>query len=227
MPKVRELLPLQRSLEEEEIEALRWGRVPREPGETCHVFMEGDCLYLRDLDAPHYTYWVIFERDEDAWRVAEAWASREFGEGRGRVSADVEFLDDYLDWLIEHNEGMSQTATRASWPCQPMPQACSLITYRRRLTGPEHACVARGLIPETMEDRWFIFLEDQWLYFHRSWSGHCIYMLRLTPEADGWRVAEAWVNGDPEQFQAVSEQESVRVIDGLIDAMVANARSDD
>jgi len=33
-----------------------------------------------------------------------------------------------------------------------------------------------GLVPEEIEDKWFIYWEDDTLFFHRSWTGNCIYV---------------------------------------------------
>jgi hypothetical protein len=36
-----------------------------------------------------------------------------------------------------------------------------------------------GLVPVEMEDKWFVYFEDGWLYFHRSWTGALIYWIKL------------------------------------------------
>jgi hypothetical protein len=36
-----------------------------------------------------------------------------------------------------------------------------------------------GCIPRDMDDRWFIYLEGEWVHLHRSWTGFCIYQVRL------------------------------------------------
>ena len=45
-----------------------------------------------------------------------------------------------------------------------------------------------------MDDKWFVFLENNWLYFHRSWTGACIYQVRFMPNGEKYNVTEAWVN---------------------------------
>jgi hypothetical protein len=64
----------------------------------------------------------------------------------------------------------------------------------------EFELISLGRISREMEEKWFIFLEDEWLYFHRSWTGNCIFKLRLEPNNDGYSVAEAWANGDSGQY---------------------------
>ena len=33
--------------------------------------------------------------------------------------------------------------------------------------------IRRGVVPETMDDKWFIYWTEDALYFHRSWTGCC------------------------------------------------------
>jgi hypothetical protein len=74
-----------------------------------------------------------------------------------------------------------------------MPEACARLGYERRFTAEEQRRLALGIVPRNMEDKWFIFFEDGWLYLHRSWTGACIYRVRLAPVDEGCEVAEAWV----------------------------------
>ncbi len=71
-----------------------------------------------------------------------------------------------------------------------MPETRQPLAWRREFSPNELATVACGLIPQEMEDKWFIFLEDDVLWFHRSWTGLCCYQVRL----EGGRVSEAWFN---------------------------------
>jgi hypothetical protein len=67
-----------------------------------------------------------------------------------------------------------------------------------------------------MDDRWFIFFEDDWLYFHRSWTGACIYALRFAPAPNGVGVVESWVSRDPDQYNSPGIEEDRRIVRQLI-----------
>lgn len=54
------------------------------------------------------------------------------------------------------------------------------------LTTKEYARLSLGLIPEEMEDKWFIYLEDNKLYCHRSWTGLCAYIVEFAPCEEGY-----------------------------------------
>jgi hypothetical protein len=50
----------------------------------------------------------------------------------------------------------------------PMPAEKAQLDYSAEFTPEEFAKIAEGLIPEEMEDKWYIHLEDNALYFNRS-----------------------------------------------------------
>lgn len=98
----------------------------------------------------------------------------------------------------------SKSASRSSWKTLPMPDKKSRLTFERSFTQDEFQQLAKGLIPLAMEDKWFIFLEDDWLYFHRSWTGVCVYQVKLMANEEKYDVAEAWVNRSFKQYKGVS-----------------------
>ena len=44
-----------------------------------------------------------------------------------------------------------------------------------------------------------MFFEDPWLHLHRSWTGFCIYQVRLEPRDAGVEATDVIVNRDPSQ----------------------------
>lgn len=78
----------------------------------------------------------------------------------------------------------------------------------RTFSEDEYQHLQIGLIPQEMEDKWFIYFEDGWLFFHRSWTGYCIYQVRVEPcdphelpLAFQYRIAEAWVSRDTSLYR--------------------------
>ncbi len=69
---------------------------------------------------------------------------------------------------------MSEIATAASWMNLPIDKP-KKIAIALRFTERQYAKLIKGLIPKQMEDKWFVFYADNWLYFHRSWTGFGIY----------------------------------------------------
>jgi hypothetical protein len=96
-------------------------------------------------------------------------------------------------------------ATAQSWGHIPFTTGTP-IPYHRSFTADELSRLANGLIPEAMEDKWFVYFEPPHLFFHRSWTGRPIYRVALAPDGDGGWVAEALVaaglEGDADELAA-------------------------
>lgn len=53
------------------------------------------------------------------------------------------------------------------------------LKIERGLDGPEFSLLCTGVFPREMEDRWFVFYQEPWLYIFRSWTGLGIYEVRF------------------------------------------------
>ena len=102
----------------------------------------------------------------------------------------------------------------------PFPEARAAIPFEREYTAAEYARIARGLIPHDMDDRWFIHLEGDDLFLHRSWTGACIFLVRFAPAGGGYRIAEAWANRDPAQYRVTDAREDATDLARLIDLLL-------
>ena len=116
-------------------------------------------------------------------------------------------------------------ATRQSWANAPMPEKRSRLALRREFTEGEYESLRRGLIPEQMEDRWFIFLEGETLYFHRSWTGYCIFQLTLTRAGEKYAAGDALVNRDAGQYGGTDDVYDGRLLTYLIDNLLLGGRA--
>ena len=116
-------------------------------------------------------------------------------------------------------------ATRSDWKIQPMSELRTQLRVEEIFTKEEYKYLSWGFIPVSMDDKWFIYLEDYWLYFHRSWTGFCIFKVRLEKFEDGYSIAEAWVNDDPEQKFIYGE--NIDFLLTLIHLRIKNSREDE
>ena len=114
----------------------------------------------------------------------------------------------------------SEIATRTSWKIKPLPRARKKLKVTKRYSAEDFARIAHGLIPEEMEQRWFVFFEKDWLYLHRSWTGICIYKVRLAPKDGQFEIAEVWANRDPEQFTQTDDVEDAQQLLELIQLLI-------
>jgi ADP-ribosyl-[dinitrogen reductase] hydrolase len=86
---------------------------------------------------------------------------------------------------------MDKIATRTTWKNEPMVNP-KRIDLSLQFTDEQFSKLTNGLIPHEMEDKWFIFYENDWLFFHRSWTGFGIFKAQLIKEQEGYAIKEFW-----------------------------------
>lgn len=113
-----------------------------------------------------------------------------------------------------------EKAKRDSWQITPIPETRKLLSFQRVFNRKEYNQLSFGLMPQAMEDKWFIFLENDQLFLHRSWTGYCIYWLQLKWEEQGVSVIKAWVNRDKKQYQSTDDEYDAELLSFLIDNLL-------
>jgi hypothetical protein len=108
-------------------------------------------------------------------------------------------------------------ARRTDWKNEDMPAAREAVTVDRLYSADEFSAITEGLVPQQMEDKWFIYYEEPWVYAHRSWTGYCIYMARLAATDGGHTIAEVWANRDPAQYHERSAANDAALLAILLD----------
>lgn len=111
-------------------------------------------------------------------------------------------------------------ATSSSWKMLAPPERREQLQFEAFFNDEEAAQMMEGLIPGSMDDKWFIHFSDGWLNFHRSWTGALIYSLRLNGSPAGVRVADSWVNREPEQYKETDIEYDRELLHFLIDALL-------
>lgn len=107
------------------------------------------------------------------------------------------------------------TAQRDSWQTLA-PGRMAPLPYHATLSHAEYATIRPGLIPEEMEDKWFVFWESESLFFHRSWTGHCVYQADFQPADGRFAVAKTLVSADREFYHRGADGHEVALLDFLI-----------
>ncbi len=108
-------------------------------------------------------------------------------------------------------------ATKRSWTTKRFWSG-KPIAYSDCFSAADFARIRAGLVPEVMEDKWFIYFKAPYLFFHRSWTGRPIFRLRFAPEPSGGAcVAEALYVPSNAKFSPGYAAELVGfLIDGLL-----------
>ena len=110
--------------------------------------------------------------------------------------------------------------TRNSWKTLPLPVKTEPLGFSALYTDADTEKIRDGLLPRAMEDKWFIYFLDGWLYFHRSWTGACIYAVRFDGSPAGVRAIDSWVSRDPQQYRSDDLEYDRKMLAFLIDALL-------
>lgn len=106
------------------------------------------------------------------------------------------------------------------WNTEVFPQECADVSLGRTFSLDELAQIKVGVIPEQMEDKWFVYWQDDGLFFYRSWTGFCIYIVDFDVTEDGADMTSAVVNRDSEQYTETDDARDAEMISYLIDVLL-------
>lgn len=111
-------------------------------------------------------------------------------------------------------------AQKSSWKISEPPDQKEELKFILSYSNSEYKQIKNGFIPEDMEDKWFIYYKDNWLYFHRSWTGNLIYWIRFERKEDRVHVVESWTNKDPQQYNSLGPTFDQNMIETLVQSFL-------
>lgn len=91
-------------------------------------------------------------------------------------------------------------ATKEMWKRLPMSDPHK-IEYEMRFNEDQFQKICMGFVPEEMEDKWFIYYEDGWLYCHRSWTGALLFQAQIIKEDHQYKISEFLVERNTEIYK--------------------------
>lgn len=114
-----------------------------------------------------------------------------------------------------------KAAVKGNWSTEPMPEQSTTIEINQTYSAEVMKSIEMGLIPEAMEDKWFVYYDqsERKLYFHRSWTGFCIYILQFEEFGDDGqcKATTAEVNRDSAQYTCEDDESDKETLQQLID----------
>jgi len=133
--------------------------------------------------------------------------------------------EDWLISLVPPVDGAAAAQSQGAvapgdWKTLPMPASVRRVPVGLQFNEDEMACIRYGVLPQQMEDKWFIFFQDGVLHMHRSWTGNCIYQVRFARVDGLWHAIDAKVNGDHEQYSPGTDEHERAAIGALIDIVL-------
>lgn len=105
-------------------------------------------------------------------------------------------------------------AKKNDWRTCEMPEQHDEFILKRHFSDEEIEIMKYGLIPLVMEDKWFFYYDEGKFYAHRSWTGHCIFIVFLDFGTDLHKV---YVNRDENQYRLKDIQKDKKLINDLFD----------
>jgi len=87
------------------------------------------------------------------------------------------------------------------------------VDLDKQFTKDEFEKIKLGFRSHDMDQRWNILYEDNLLYIHRSWTGHCIFIGTVKGNQDcTGHLSHLTINGDGTQYQRVDTNEDVNTM---------------
>ncbi|MFI1676235.1 hypothetical protein [Streptomyces sp. NPDC020607] len=89
--------------------------------------------------------------------------------------------------------------------------------------------IRRGYRARDMDEKWNIFVEDDVVFMHRSWTGYGVYEATFTPTpasgpapatARGWRITSAVAEGDGERCRSKGDEYDCLMLELIISTVI-------
>jgi len=106
-------------------------------------------------------------------------------------------------------------ASSTSWKRLPFTDGVAL-PYRSAFNPNQLSRLVEGLVPQRMEDKWFIYYEEPYLFLHRSWTGQPVYRVKLKHSTEGVEVEEALWSKELAETTNSDAQYQSQLIDFLL-----------
>ena len=80
--------------------------------------------------------------------------------------------------------------------------------------------IKQGIVPEEMEDKWFIYYANSCLHFIRSWTGFTVYIVRFKEEDDRAIAVDFSANRDSTQYKETNDESDKGTLSFVIDSLL-------
>ena len=111
---------------------------------------------------------------------------------------------------------MRAKARRSRWRIEPLVIPQLIPPPSRVWTDDEMGAIRRGYVPWIMDEKWFIFMEENRLFAHRSWTGIGVYEATFTTTKGGYEIESAVVTGDETKYRRSSDEDESLTLEVLI-----------
>ena len=102
---------------------------------------------------------------------------------------------------------------KSDWKTLDMPEENITFTMNLAFTEKDLHWLQEGVLPLSMEDKWFAYYENNQYYFHRSWTGYCIYIVKILDS----NTIQVTVNQKEDQYGKINIEEEKERVKRLIE----------
>ncbi|MDL5514424.1 hypothetical protein QSE00_21605 [Arenibacter sp. M-2] len=106
------------------------------------------------------------------------------------------------------------------WRHEPMPDEKESFFSGRKLLFDEYSKLEKGIKPSDMDDKWFVYTINESIFFHRSWSGHCIFVVKVERENNEFFLGDVIANRKPDQFGNSEIEVKKEMFEKLVDLVI-------
>ena len=115
----------------------------------------------------------------------------------------------------------TKVAKDTSWKTEPMPQTeSSRIETTIIFSEKDMEIIRMGHIPEAMEDHWFMYCDDEYIRYYRSWTGMCAFEAHYYKKEEQYIVDELCINHGLVEFGVNGDESGVTLFAYLLVAEV-------
>lgn len=117
---------------------------------------------------------------------------------------------------IIHYKEENSMIKKSDWKNIDMPELNEFFILKRKLTSQDIELIKKGHLPKQMEDKWFMFFENNKLFIHRSWTGFCIYIVDINDTGK----LKTIVNRDHNQYTEKNIKKDKVQLDNLLNILL-------
>ena len=110
---------------------------------------------------------------------------------------------------------MNIIAKPSDWDIKPLPEDLFSIKCNIEYTDSQLNIITQGIIPEEMEEKWFMYFKNSNLYIYISWTGICLFIAKFNNNS----ISEIMVNSDKD-FNLPKLEEIPLFVDKLIQNLI-------
>ncbi|WP_345950040.1 hypothetical protein ABDD95_01015 [Mucilaginibacter sp. PAMB04274] len=102
-----------------------------------------------------------------------------------------------------------------------MPETIAETVLNTKMSDQEYEALVHGFWPKDMEDRWLMYVEAEWVYLHRSWTGHCVFKARVEVHGNLHVLTTLHINRDVSQYKSTNLGADIDEFNSVLNSLIS------